>query len=264
MSLSKFYDHPEDFVPETLVPRPPRSAEDWQPVELSREHLAGLRPAAEKEQPQPAESQSEPGQNPEPAGDGEASSAPEPNLEAGPSETSEPPLPPQPDLPDLDQLREEAFAAGVAEGRNQAEADFGAAARSLVQAGEMLNTIRETILQNSKQEMVELVIALAEKIIRHSVTEQDQTIVATVEEAILGAVKSSEFYIYLNPEDVSIIESRAPELIATVNGLEHLIVKKDPTVERGGCKIESDNCTVDATIASQFEIITGRIREENA
>lgn len=103
--------------------------------------------------------------------------------------------------------------------------------------------------------MQDLVITIAEKIIRHSVTAQDDTIVSTVEESIRQAVKSSEFYICLNRADYSVIKEKSPELVNKISGLEHLFIKIDDGIEPGGCIIESDNCTVDATIASQLQII---------
>ena len=44
-----------------------------------------------------------------------------------------------------------------------------------------------------------------------------------------------------------------------LGGLENLVVKKDGTSERGGCRVESESCTVDATILSQLEIINDNI-----
>ena len=165
-------------------------------------------------------------------------------------------------LPDLETIQQEAFEAGVEQGRKQAEEDFGSTLSALTQLCDQLNTIRETILKNAKDEIIELVLALSEKIIRHSVTEQHQTVIHTVESAISQAVKSGEFYIYVNPEDLNIIQERAAQFVAGVNGLENIIVKSDATIERGGCKVESENCTVDATIGSQFKVLQKSLKQE--
>jgi flagellar assembly protein FliH len=66
--------------------------------------------------------------------------------------------------------------------------------------------------------------------------------------------------VYVNPDDLAVIQEKSPDFIAGLNGLNNLVIKKDPAIERGGCKVESENCTVDATIASQFEIIRERIK----
>ncbi|MEE4165778.1 MAG: FliH/SctL family protein, partial [Desulfocapsaceae bacterium] len=162
----------------------------------------------------------------------------------------------------IEELQKEAYDAGLKQGVKQAQTDFGSAQTALTLLCDQLSTIRETILKNSKDEMVELVIALSEKIIRHSVTEQHQTIVDTVDSAIHQAVKSSEFYIYVHPEDLSIIQDHTQSFISGLNGLENIVVKADPGIERGGCRIESDNSTVDATIGSQFAVLKDSIREK--
>lgn len=163
---------------------------------------------------------------------------------------------------EIEDIKESVFHQGVQEGLRQAEADYGSSTLALFQACEQLSSIRETILVNSKSELIEMIIAFSEKIIRHSVTEQDQTIIDTVEEAMHQAVKSSEFYIFLNPEDIAAIKERSNDFVAGLNGLENIIVKSDPAIERGGCRIESENCTVDATMSSQLEIINDNLRED--
>lgn len=76
------------------------------------------------------------------------------------------------------------------------------------------------------------------------------------------AVKSSEFYIYLHPDDMVSVQDRAQKFIAGLNGLDNIVVKADPTIERGGCKVESENCTVDATISSQFKVLQESLRKK--
>ncbi len=164
----------------------------------------------------------------------------------------------------VEEMVEEAFGRGIAEGLRRAEADYGSATIALLELCRQLDQIRETLLKNSFGEMQDLAIALAEKIIRASVLDQDTTILATVEEAIHSAVKSDEFYIYVNPEDFDTVQAKSADLVSGLSGLNNIVIKKDPTIERGGCKVESDNCTVDATIASQFESIRDKIKDRLA
>jgi len=173
-----------------------------------------------------------------------------------------PPPPPGISQAEVDKLVAEAYENGITEGLQRAEQDFGSATAALVLICQQLDTLRETVIQNSVGEIQDLVIAIAEKIIRHSVQEQSQTIVDTVEEAIQKAVKSGEFYIYVHPDDYTVITAKADELIAGMNGLNNIVVKKDTSVDRGGCRLESDNCTVDGTITSQLDIIREHLHEQ--
>ena len=45
------------------------------------------------------------------------------------------------------------------------------------------------------------------------------------------------------------------EIINEISGLDNIILKADRSVERGGCLLESANCTVDATISGQLQVI---------
>ena len=256
MSLSRFYKNQGEFVPEKLVPRPPKETDNWKPVTISEDEDDAMMP--EKDLTiSPAAHELE--QTTIPAD--EPIYVPPPSAQKDTEVPEAPPTAHSPPPPDLDKIREESFQKGFEEGMKQSDLDYGNAAKALAQACELINSIRETILKNSRGEMLDLVIALSEKIIRHSVTEQDDTIIATVKEAIDQAVKSSEFQVYLNPEDLKIIEKRSPELVSMVSGLEKLVVKADRSIERGGCTVESENCTVDATLASQFDVIHKKIKE---
>lgn len=272
MSLSKVFKGQAGFIPEQLVPRP-STARAWQPEgpprqeqrqPIGRAAATAPPPAPEQEEPPPA-----PPERPVPASDAPAAA---PSADAAGDDAAEdqpqdeqPLAAPLPEI-DLEAIRQESFQQGLRHGRQeglaQAEQDFGAAVAALQQTCEQLNTLRDTILKNSRDEIIELIFALAEAIIRHSVREQDTTIIATVEQALSQAVRSSDFTLYLHPDDVAAIKERVPDLIAGVNGLEHLAVKQDAAIERGGCRIESETCTVDATIAGQLDIIREQIKKQ--
>lgn len=165
---------------------------------------------------------------------------------------------------DVETIEQNAFLSGVEAGRKQAEEEYENSAQTLLGICRELDALRETILRNSAGEMKELVLAISEKIIRHSVTQQDETIVATINDAIHLAVKSDDFQIQLNPEDLAAVKARKQEIVDTVSGLENIILVADPTVERGGCKLESTCCTVDASMTGQIKVIHDSIMEKDA
>ncbi len=183
---------------------------------------------------------------------------PSPSARGNEVETPEEPFPSpveQQVTIDVETTKQNAFLSGVEAGIKQAEEDFENSAQTLLGICRELDTLRETILRNSAGEIKELVLAISEKIIRYSVTQQDETIVATIKDAIHLAVKSDDFQIQINPEDLAAVKARKQEIIDTVSGLEHLILVADSTIERGGCKLESTCCTVDATLTGQIKVI---------
>jgi len=161
---------------------------------------------------------------------------------------------PEPSI-DIELIRENAFVAGVEAGRKQAEDDFENSAQTFLRVCNELDQVRETILKNSSEEMRKLVLAISEKVIRHSVAEQDKTIIATIKDAIHLAIKSDAFQIQINPDDLKAVTAHKKEIIDSVSGLDNIVLKPDATVERGGCKLESECCTVDASMTSQIKVI---------
>ncbi|WP_163339244.1 FliH/SctL family protein [Desulfopila sp. IMCC35008] len=191
-------------------------------------------------------------------------------LEEFKQEVEQAPAPPTPEpavpqgIPEeeVQRLVAEAREQGLAEGLEKAENDFGSASSAMLLICNQLDELRELILKNSVGEIRELVLAISEKIIRHSVSEQRETIFRTIDEAISRSVKSDDFLIFVNPADYDTIIEKTEDLRTGLSGMSNLTVKADPSVDEGGCRIESDKCTVDATIVSQLELIREALTEE--
>ncbi len=158
----------------------------------------------------------------------------------------------------------EAYQQGLEEGLKKADQDFGTTARALLLACQQMDTLRATIIGNSSKELLDFSLVVAERIVRFSVRVQDHTIVATIEEALRRAVRSDEFTIHIHPDDYDALAAKSAEIVAGLSGLNNIVIRKDTTVERGGALIESDNCTIDATIASQFEVIREELKNKNS
>lgn len=165
------------------------------------------------------------------------------------------------EISEVEKKLDEAYEAGVQDGLEKGAADYRSAAKSFHTICEQLDSIRETIIANSSREMQEFAIAIAERIVRYTLRDNRSTIIATIDEALQRAVKSEEFYIYIHPDDYDVVVEKSSDLIAGLSGLSNIVVKKDANVERGGAKIESDNCTLDATIAGQFDAILEELKK---
>lgn len=279
MSLSKYYKSSKSFRPEELVKQEGGKSSGWTPTARSHDDKPFLTHRFTAERNFPTDSTS-------------ASRLPPPLSAGGGDEsgrTSDAAVSTGLDTPgdtvldeqltedrfdlsnfverdEAERQSEEAYRQGFEQGRKEghdkAEQDFGAAARALLLACRQLETLRETIIANSSREILDFTVAIAERIVRISVQEQDVTIIATIEEALRRAVKSDEFSIFIHPDDYAAVSAKSGEIIAGISGLNNIVLRQDKTVERGGAKIESDNCTIDATIAGQFEMIREEIKKK--
>ena len=167
---------------------------------------------------------------------------------------------------EIEQLVTDAYQrgkrAGLAEGREQVKNDFDAAVTVVLNIGQELDSLRQTILENSQSELQALALAIAEKVTRRSVQEQSETIARTVEEAIRLAISSEKITVFVNPADYQTIMAKSSQLKAGVTGLRALAIRADDGIEEGGCRLESDNCIVDATIAGQLADIALRLQNQ--
>jgi flagellar assembly protein FliH len=159
------------------------------------------------------------------------------------------------ELFDITNQIEQAYENGYQDAQKKYTDNYRAAEKSLIGMFKQLEKVRETIITNSRQEIIDFTLTIAERVVRYSLPKSDSTITATIDEALQRAVKSEEFNIFIHPDDYKTVKEKSAELVAGLSGLQNIIIKQDDSIERGGAKIESENCTIDATIAGQFETI---------
>ena len=266
MSLSKYYKDSSSFKPQEIVKQDENLETGWRaeggqpPGTFKARNLSDVADTASDDQQLSDE--------PNTAMTGDDSSEPshqdgENNLpEADQADTSSLDLSQYILLQESEVLVDKAYQKGIEDGLAKVDDDYVTAARTLTVICQQLDQIRNTIMNNSAQELQELALSIAERILRISLAEQDMTIIATIEEALMRAVKSDEFTIYIHPDDFVTVAEKSERLIAEISGLSNIILKKDRTVERGGARIESENCTIAATIVSQFETIRDMVRNK--
>jgi flagellar assembly protein FliH len=153
---------------------------------------------------------------------------------------------------DLDAVREEAYSQGLAAGVQQVQYDLLNAIEALTDACQKIDTLHRAILEQSRGDLINVAISLSKRILGQELTTRRDLIAATLQAALEEAIASEEFFVTVHPDDMAIAERKAPDLIASIRGLEHLVFKTDKSISRGGCLLESHLCSVDATLESQL------------
>jgi flagellar assembly protein FliH len=163
-------------------------------------------------------------------------------------------------------LRQDSFQAGYAEGliqgRVQAEADLqqqmadflaNQAQASAQRLGEIFSAA-QTELARSKQVVaqgvLELACELARQVVRQELSVNVDVILPVIREAVelLGNEHQSAV-VRLHPSDLEALE--AP-LATEISGLS-LNLRADPSLEPGGCLVESAGMVVDATLQKRWQ-----------
>jgi flagellar assembly protein FliH len=155
---------------------------------------------------------------------------------------------------------EEAYARGRQEGLAQAEERFGELGRAFAAAVEDIGRLRESILKNSTDDMLRLVLAVARQVVQVEIAGNPQIVLETLKRALKAAVRSDEYHIRLHPQDLALVSEHKPLLLASVSGLRNITLEADPGLARGGCLVESNLGQVDASIDSQLEEIREKLQ----
>ena len=170
----------------------------------------------------------------------------------------------EPEPVDLEALREAAYNQGAADLAAQWESEFQLAMTAFADACQKIDRQRRTLVEHSRGDIINLIIALTRKIVGEELATPRNVIAATLRSALEQAIDSEEYYVTLHPDDLALAEAKAPEIIAAVRGLERLVFKTDPALTRGGCLLESAVCSVDATMETQLDSLREFLAEETA
>jgi flagellar assembly protein FliH len=163
-------------------------------------------------------------------------------------------------IADLNLLEREAweqgFAAGRAAGRTQALAEQEALTQELrarVQRLEGLLNLQARPLAELDEivvrQLATLAGAIARQLVRRELRTQPEQIIAVIRETVAllpGAAR--DVRIHLHPEDAALVRERLAEPAAE----RAWTLVEDPVIARGGCRISSENSSIDAQVETRL------------
>jgi len=156
---------------------------------------------------------------------------------------------------------DEAYARGQHDAMKAAAARLESSAQALATALTEVSQLRVQMAQNSRDDMLRLVMAIAEQVVQREVSIHSDMINQVITEALKASVRADHYRIKVNPADLAAVNEHKPLFLASISGLKNLIVEADALVTAGGCKIESDLGEVDATVETQLAAIRQALQE---
>lgn len=156
---------------------------------------------------------------------------------------------------------DEAYARGQRDAMNAAAVRLESSAQALAAALKQVDQLRTQMAENSRDDMLRLVMAIAEQVIQREVSVHADIINQVIAEALKASVRADHYRIKVNPADLAAVNEHKPLFLASISGLKNLMVEADPAVTAGGCKIESDLGAVDATLETQLAAIRQALQE---
>ncbi len=120
---------------------------------------------------------------------------------------------------------------------------------------------REEILNETEQQIVELVILMARKVVKVLSDSQKSVVMANVLQALKKVKGRGSVTLRVNLADVKLTSEHVQDFIKQVENVQGITVLEDSTVEKGGCIVETDFGAIDARIQSQLSELENKILE---
>jgi flagellar assembly protein FliH len=161
---------------------------------------------------------------------------------------------------DLDAIGREAWDKGYAEGREaglaaavQEQQSAQAEINSRVQhLGSILEFMAKPIVELDDQVQRQLALlagAIARHVVRRELKMQPDDVIGVIRDTVsLLPVTAREVRVHLNPEDAKLVRSR----LAEVASERAWSITEDPILPRGGCRVTSENSTIDAQVEQRL------------
>jgi len=163
-----------------------------------------------------------------------------------------------------EQIKREAYQAGLAQGRATAEAavhqEFEQLRQQYADSLAKLMSLRQQLIELHEKEIVRLVISIAKKIVHREVKVDREIVISLIKSALARIGDQSAATIRLHMDDYNYVQSRRGEFLSGENGIVKLV--DDRSITRGGCLIETDFGQIDARIEQQFKQIEKALLEE--
>jgi flagellar assembly protein FliH len=157
---------------------------------------------------------------------------------------------------DLSVIEREAWEKGYAEGREAATAavhqeqqattlELDRRVQNLASILDFLSKPMAALDEQVQRQLVSLAGAIARHIVRRELKTHPDEIVAVIRETVaLLPLTARDVRVHLHPEDARLVRAR----LAEASGERAWSIAEDPIISRGGCRVSSENSTIDAQL----------------
>jgi flagellar assembly protein FliH len=151
----------------------------------------------------------------------------------------------------LDQARREAYAEGLAAGRQQAEEQFRPAAQGLAETLNTLARLRESIREETIRDLVHLAISVAARVIHREVAVDPDALGGLIQ-AAFSKLQSREINrVRMHPT----LEVLVRKLLEQSGAPKNLVLTPDPSLKPAEVFFETAQGILDASVETQLREI---------
>jgi flagellar assembly protein FliH len=151
----------------------------------------------------------------------------------------------------LDQARREAYAEGLAAGRQQSEEQFRPAAQGLADTLASLARLRESIREETIQDLVRLAISIAARVIHREVAVDPDALAGLIQAAFTKLQSREISRVRMHPT----LEVLVRKLLEQAGAPKNLVLTPDPSLKPAEVFFETSQGILDASVETQLREI---------
>ena len=159
----------------------------------------------------------------------------------------------------FEKSKNDGFKAGHEEGYKAGNEEAQRLVERIHKMIEAVQAKRQEILDNTEQQIVNLVILIARKVVKIMSQNQKSVIMSNVLQALKKVKGSGDVTLRVNLADVKLTTEHIKDFIRQVENIKNISVVEDSSVEKGGCIVETDFGAIDARISSQLNELETQI-----
>jgi flagellar assembly protein FliH len=167
---------------------------------------------------------------------------------------------------EADRLREEARAAGHAEGfaagRTEALTELAPSVTAGVEALAGVRVLEADYAERVEQTAVELAVQIAERVVAGAVAASPERLLDGVRGALRTVIERERVTLLVHPDDLDLMRSAVDDVAGSLGGIEHIEVQEERRVGRGGAIVRTALGEVDARLETKLDRVRQVVAQE--
>ena len=122
----------------------------------------------------------------------------------------------------------------------------------------------DLLVEKYEERIIGLVQKIAQKAVMAKVAVDEEIVKHLILDSLKHLVQPEEINLSVSSDDYEYIEMVKDEFFEKIDSLTSISVSSDPSIKRGGCKIETNTASISTDVESRLEAIFQAFKTQGA
>lgn len=149
----------------------------------------------------------------------------------------------------------EGFDKGYREGMAKAAEESSDIRAQAIDVLDQAEKLRRSTMDSLEIEIINLACEIAERLLSVHLSMDREVILGVAAESLRMVADRLNVVLYINPDELELVENRMDEMKSILPARGQFQVVSDSAIQPGGCKVETEQGWVDATMETRREAL---------